>query len=585
MTSGDGRVVLRGWLTTTGARCVAGILFFFAFIMGGWVAGVGFHDPDTCWLLAVGKHIIETGAVPSSDPFSYTFHALSANGTVNFDALVNGTTVPDNRRFVPYQWLTELCFILSYKLAAGYGVLSLATVVIVSGMLIGPLIIYRRLRRPMLPASLLVILGVVAACFHFIARPEIFSYLFFSILFYLHIPMRLKIENNQPFTKQDLILLLPLAGLMALWCNFHTGFTSGMIVASLFAVILTLEVLFRPKVNKSVLILPWLAFITMLAATFINPFGAGLWKYIPELFFSPLNRFIRELSAITAGHLDEWTFYPYFILGALALLFHFRAVKRWKATGSFPIGYTYSMIVPIAVFIAGIRCLRLIPFASLFIVAEIAWLLKGDPLSAENNPASTGIDTTDDEPSISKKLDRIFSTKAWPALMLMFSLLGVFCITIKAAQPVIPASSDAFKAPYKAIKYLSANGLPKGNLLNDPQFGDMMIWHMVAQEHPLLLKDPYNIPSVKEKPKVFFDTRFDMYGAPIVTDADTMFALKPGWHDLIDRYDFQWCFLPAKMSIIDKLKSDYSWKEQYRDDAAVILVKPVDATPISSKDN
>ncbi|MBX9666291.1 MAG: hypothetical protein K2X93_01680 [Candidatus Obscuribacterales bacterium] len=628
MTSNNGRLVVRKWITTIGARCIAGTLFFFAFIMGGWVAGVGFHDPDTCWLLAMGKHILATGSVPSSDPFSYTFHALSQDGSVNFNALVNNTTVPNNRIFVPYQWLTELSFFLCYKLAAGYGVLALASSVILGGMFIGPLMLYRKLRCSMVLAALFVILGVVAACFHFIARPEIFSYLFFSVLFYLFIPIRFKVEGNQPFDKRDLLLLIPLSVLMALWCNFHTGFTSGMIVASLLPLILTIEVLFRPKVHKSILVLPWLAFIVMLGATFINPFGVGLWKYIPELFFSPLNHFIRELSAITPKHLTEWTFYPYFILGALSLFFQFRSVRKWKSSGNAPIGCAFSILLPIAVFIAGIKCLRLIPFASLFIVAELAWLLKGD-LSAVKEPGRApterstvdGIESsgapndtsiakaTDDanndgasgttdsttnsannsvaaveDLSTNDRLNAIFSMQGWQAVMLAFSIFGLICITKEAARPVIPASSDAFKAPYKAIAYLSANGLPEGGVLNDAQYGDMMIWYMIARERPILFNDPIEITSVKEKPKVFFDTRFDMYGAPLVTDYNTIVALKPGWHDLVDRYDFRWCFLPAQFAILEKLKKEYSWKEHYSDGTAVILIKPDDAS-ISSKNN
>lgn len=556
--------VLGGWLNALIARVVVGFLFFFAFFMGCWIGGSALHDPDTCWLLALGKQIVESGAIPRVDPFSYTFSALSPDGTVNFDAILSGAKPPEHRTFVPYQWLSEVLFYLSYKLGAGYALLLVVNCVLIMGLLAGPLMLFRSMRSPMLPAIAIVILAVVAASFHFLARPEIFSYLMFLIMFGLFMPIRLRFENNRRFNKRDLVLLVPLAGQMIVWANLHTGFISAFITLALFGVLASVEATVRARVRKSILILPWLAFVSMLLASFINPFGTGLWSYIPDLFFSPINKYIRELSAVSFAQLTEWTFYPYFILGLVVLAVQFNAIRRWKANGKFPIGWMYSIFAPIGVFIAGVCCLRLIPFAAIFLLAELAWLTKGRSRirsSETKNPRS-----------INERVSAILGAGAWPAVLVILSLFGVFMISTRVVKPTIPQGSNAFPAPFEAIEFL-ANNLPEGRVFNGAQVGDMMIWHLIAHEEPILVKDPFTCPAPKAKPKVFIDTRFDMYGHHLAGDYWEILNCRPGWQDRFDLYQFDWVFTTPKVPIMKALLKNPAWHAVYQSDDAVILVR------------
>ena len=86
-------------LATIGSRLALASLLFAGFLVGVWVAGVALHDPDTCWLLALGREIVQTHAIPAHDPFSWTFAAQEANG----------------QRFILYQWLSEVVFYLGKK--------------------------------------------------------------------------------------------------------------------------------------------------------------------------------------------------------------------------------------------------------------------------------------------------------------------------------------------------------------------------------------------------------------------------------------------------------------------------------------
>ena len=147
------------WVTT---RIVLVVLLVFCFALGILVGGVGLHDPDTCWLLGLGRYIFNEGALPLTDPFSYTF------------ALLN------NRPFVMYQWLTELIFFVMFKSANLAGLLMFTATIVGYAFLVTPLKLASR-RMPLLLAIPLTLLGACAAGFHFLVRPEIFSYLFIGL--------------------------------------------------------------------------------------------------------------------------------------------------------------------------------------------------------------------------------------------------------------------------------------------------------------------------------------------------------------------------------------------------------------------
>ena len=79
---------LKEMLALLVSRVVLGAILCTAFFIGFWTAGVGLHDPDTCWLLALGRYMYESGHLPATDIFSWSFAGTG-------------------RRFIQYQWLSE----------------------------------------------------------------------------------------------------------------------------------------------------------------------------------------------------------------------------------------------------------------------------------------------------------------------------------------------------------------------------------------------------------------------------------------------------------------------------------------------
>ena len=111
-----------------------------------------------------------------------------------------------------------------------------------------------------------------------------------------------------------------------------------------------------------------------------------------------------------------------------------------------------------------------------------------------------------------------------------------------------------FAPPFAAINYLNANPQP-GPGLNEPRFGDMMIWY---------LKPP--VP-------VFIDTRFDMYGGKLFEQYAALTNCAEGWQKSMQDFSIEWVFLPPDRPLIKALSADPAWKTVFKDDTAVILVK------------
>ncbi len=72
----------------------------FALLYGFAVGAFVLHEPDTCFLLSLGRWICEHQLLPANDPFSYTF-----------------AMYPQPLGLVAYQWLTEVIFFTIYKLS------------------------------------------------------------------------------------------------------------------------------------------------------------------------------------------------------------------------------------------------------------------------------------------------------------------------------------------------------------------------------------------------------------------------------------------------------------------------------------
>lgn len=550
------------------ARGCVSFLIFFAFFCGCFVAGAALHDPDTCWLLALGKQIIENQAVPFKDTFSYTFQYLASDGAINYNALLSGAAPSEGGRiFVAYQWLSEVVFYLSYMVAAGYGVVGTACIALVSSLIIVPLVLFQRLKSSMLVGILLVVFGVVASCFHFLARPEVFSYFFWSLTLLVLCLYRYRFEVSQSVSK--VIFLIPL--MLLAWANMHTGFAYAFIALVYFCFSQLIECGLEKRKPGKYEGFAFGALALSFLASLLNPHGIKLWTYMPELFFSPLNKFIEELRPLSVNDLTEWTYYPFFIVSAAVLAILIRNVVTWIKKKKLPKSWLFSVMAILTAIGGGIVARRVIPFDTIFLVMEAAWLLRhtGVPIWDEgehHDEHDTLLHTAD------HKLGSLMKEGAWAVMVIVFSLLGVFLISTRVVPPTIPQESSAFPAPQRLINFIAKQD-DLGRVFNDPQIGDMIIWYLQTDPKAAMATDPWRPEAVKYRPKVFIDTRFDMYAEPLVSDYHQIANCKPGWKALFERYNFDWVVLRKKQNLAKKLMEDDNWKVIYKDSGAVLFVR------------
>jgi len=498
-----------------------------AFMVGSFIAGTSLHDPDTCWLLALGRVIFTTGQLPPIDPFSYTFASL-------------------NLPFVMYQWLTELTFFLLFQFAGLNGMVMILSVLAAFTLLGLPFMLSRQLPKTRLFTCAITVLLILSATTHILIRPEIFSYFFLSVWMTLMTLWRKRIFLSE---KTGLRSAFALGALMLVWANFHTAFMIGLV--ALLVVALTYEIESRTlaKISADEIKFLFLAFALATVATFCNPHVLGLWTYLPGLYFSPINQYIDELKPISGVDLQNPTYYPFLIQGLVSIVV---LIRHWRLVGSEKTkpagGVIFSTIAVVVCIYLGLIARRMMPFMAII----LAW----------DSIFSTYVRKSEvpDKPGFGQLVDARLQALFNPTLPNSFlivglaALFGAYITVTRIAPPQVPMGSYAFKVPSEATEFLKSIQ-PEGHVFNDAQYGDLLIWQ--SPRHPL----------------VFIDTRFDMYGPEFVRQYQTMRFAMPGYQQLLDKYKIAWLFVPVDSPLAKSLANSAGWKAIYQDRIAVILLK------------
>jgi len=505
------------------ARLLLAFMFLLPFALGCFVGGVALHDPDTCWLLALGRYIFEHHAVPPTDPFSYTF------------------AMQPNKPFVMYQWLSELVFYCAYKLNGLPTLLALAAFLLGQSFLVFPLRLASRY-MPVCLAALLTIIGVLASCFHYLVRPEILSYICMSFCLVL-LRKIYSAKNSEPV---QWFTVAAFALLMLAWANAHSSFVLGLILELVILAFTQLQSMVQKKPFPGSAQTALFALIASTLVTFINPYGIGLWTYLPGLFFAKFNHRIAELRPIRIADLNDFTYYPFIFLVIACLWIVFKAARRARQAGE-SISWSNLVVLIICIYY-GFKARRIIPYSVLMMIAQVSelWLSK---------PASTtaGAQKLSFAGAFEKNFAGVFnpSTLVWPITVALLSIGGCYFTFAKVVAPTIPQSSKAFLAPTKIIDYLRYQK-QSGHVFNDAQFGDMLIWY-----------EP-EIP-------VFIDTRYDMHGEQMAADYVTIMSATGDWRALLDRYKIEWIFVPPAAGILKQLKADPDWAVVTEDETATVM--------------
>src|SRR3984957_17925831 len=129
-----------------------------------WLAGAGVYvllltlgpkllnDPDTYSHIAVGRWIIAHGAVPTTDPFSFSMQGAP---------------------WIAFEWLSEVIYASVFALAGWPGVVALAAAA--AALAVGLLTRFLLRELAPTPALLMVVAAIVLLAPHMLARPHMLT--------------------------------------------------------------------------------------------------------------------------------------------------------------------------------------------------------------------------------------------------------------------------------------------------------------------------------------------------------------------------------------------------------------------------
>jgi hypothetical protein len=402
-------------------------VFFVVLVLGLFLMTLRpIADPDFWWHLRTGQLIIQTQAIPHTDPFSFT---KAGSG------------------WITHEWLSEILIYALYR-AGGYGLLIVVFSVIISLAFILSYLCSPRETRPYI-AGFVLLLGAISTAPTWGVRPQMISLLITSLVLFLLTCYR---------RDGKLKYILPIPFITLVWVNLHAGYLLGLVLIAIFilgalAELVLTELHFvdwvsSPADLKSILILCGLLAASVLASL-ANPNGFRIILYPFETLTSPsMQQFIQE-----------W-FSPDFhqvIWQPLACLF--LALIGFGMVSKKIISPT-NILLTLILGYASLRSMRNIPLLAIVVIpvlSELAGsLLKVRPVY--RSPSR-------------------FIRTVIPVLVSCFLLvIGVRFFQALRQQPL--TESEAF--PKAAVDWLIENK-PNGNLFNTYGWGGYLIWRTYPQ--------------------------------------------------------------------------------------------------------
>jgi hypothetical protein len=372
----------------------------------------------------------------------------------------------------------------------------------------------------------MILLTIASSIFHWLARPHIFSLLLFVTSYYL-------LERFQSGHIRALYFFPPL---ILFWVNLHGGFISGLILMLIYLVgnlvkfVLSRDEnrgLCRQKTKALTLTLSACLFVSL-----VNPYGLDAVLYPMKLISQKL--IMDRMAEFQSPNFHHLLLLPskYFLLLMILVI------------GISKKNLSVIEILLIMVFVnMALFSQRFIP---LFCIVAAPILIKNTQWIF-NQTKNRFVDIFQKKSKDISLMDASGSGYLW-------LVVGILIVTLALATNRIEYKFDETRKPVEAVNFLKKVSL-KGNMFNDDEFGDYIIY------------------SVHPQYKVFIDSRVDMYGEDHFKDYLTMLYLKPGWENIIEKYNINWMILDSDSIFSRHLMGRNDWKLIYSDKVANIFVR------------
>ena len=348
---------------------------------------VSLRDGDTSWHIAAGEWIIKHRAIPSTDPFSYTFLG---------------------KPWAPHEWLSEVFMYAAWQFGGWPAILVMFAAL--GGLLIVTLTLYVRRWMPFPTALIPVSLCFVGLLSHCLARPHIFGWTMLAI--WLVGLLRARDLNRAPS--------LWMALLMVFWANLHGSFLLGL---ALIAPLALEALLAAERENRVQVFTGWAPFaLISLIASLATP--QGIDGLIFPLFVSAMKT-LPYISEWKATDFAEISVFEFVLLTGLFFCLYkpvrVPVLRLLVLLGFLHFAFAHSRHQPI------------------FLI--LSCLLLASPLAVAYRPeAGEDIRPVD--------LSRLFSPENLPLIAVMFALASGVSISSAVLNTQRP---DSYGVPQKAI--------------------------------------------------------------------------------------------------------------------------------------
>jgi hypothetical protein len=454
-------------------------------------------DSDLGRHLTLGGYILSSHTIPNHDVLSFT--------------------MPGDSR-PPYEWLAQVLLALAYRILGLDGVVLLTSLVIAIAFSIVYMDSVRRSGRPIL-SLVIVAWAAIASSLHWLARPHVFSFLFFAL--WLGGLERLRRREPMP------LWLFP--AMMLLWANTHGGFIFGFLALGAYLADWIVDAL-QGSVDRT----KGLRLLTVgVASGLASILTPDLWHNWEAVLSNRsgyvLSRTVETMPLNLASR-AVWPFLAMLVL-AVALL----TIQRSRVA-------TAPVALLAVLALASLAMVRNIPF---FAIAAAPFLIEWTAQIGGGLTDWQRIETRFQE------IDRALTPFLWSAIAATVAVAFFGYAPVGSRVLGFEFRPDVF--PVKAADWVAAH--PRsGRMFNDFNWGGYLLYRFWPEQ------------------KVFIDSQSDFYGEALTRQAEAIAAGESGWEDSLDLYHVSWMLIPRNAGLAEAASKSPLWSIAYQDDIAVVLV-------------
>lgn len=415
--------------------------------------------------------------------------------------------------WVNHEWLSDCLIIWIYK-CAGLAGLDAGFAVIITATLF--LAFVRSRGRPYI-AGLSTIWGAVASAPSWGVRPQMLSLLLASIFLWI-------LERSET----NLRILWWMVPLMLLWVNLHAGYLLGIVLIFLHVAGNILDAVLGKNTWKEI----WRGVRTLgmvgtacCAVVPLNPNGAKLYWYpFTTLRSNAMQAYIAEWFS---PNFHEAKFVPFLLMLIAIMVFLGISPRRIQIP---------KLLLLLTTTWMALHAARHIPIFALVAIPILSELVA--PMFASR--------------FVSRNRRHV------SLRLLNYAVLGAFLIfTVARVRTVVRSlpATEAENFPADAVRFLQEHPLP-GPILNHYNWGGYLIWKLYPEY------------------RVFIDGRADLYGDDFMDRfADVYYVRKSDWYVTFETYGIRTVMLPPDAPLVEALRLNIEWKQQYADSQVVLLAR------------